>query len=102
MCVCECVTKPRHTHKHDPQHAAVKWNIKALVISLQTGKPVPIQKEAERGRKETHNEGVKEVKRGECDRSGKYTGATSLVALTRRPFHGNRAAGRLQDQRTDE
>lgn len=50
-----------------------------MVISLQTGEAVPLHKEPERGRKETHN--VEEVKRGECDRSGKEKGTTSAVAL---------------------
>lgn len=50
-----------HTHTHNPKHAAVKWNIKAFIISLQAG----IGADPKTGRGEAREGGEKRERKGE-------------------------------------
>ena len=87
MCVCVCVstsvcdeaysvkqqsypnTQPlhthTHTHTHNPKHAAVKWNIKASVISLQAGAGADPKTERGRAREVGKNDAGRGKKKRE-------------------------------------
>ena len=85
VCVCQrvCVTRPilsnnnptptlnlcththTHTHTHNPKHAAVKWNIKAFVISLQAGAGADPKTERGRAREVGKNDAGRGKKKRE-------------------------------------